>query len=112
MVTNSDLVIGPFTYNAHGLRTTKVAPNGTTVFHYDLHGQLIAETTESGGLIRMYIWAEDVPIPQKDAALTYLHADHLNTPRVGTSTNGVIVWQWDSDALAASHPMKTLMEMV
>lgn len=103
-VTNQGVVIGPFTYNAHGLRTTNVTPNGTTVFHYDLNGKLIAETTESGGLICIYLWAEDVPIAQKDTALTYLHVDHLNTPRVGTNTNGVIVWQWDSDAFGSIAP--------
>ncbi|SFL83837.1 YD repeat-containing protein [Nitrosomonas communis] len=93
-----------FTYNTHGLRTTMVTPDGTTVFHYDLNGQLIAETTETGSLIRIYIWAEDIPIAQKDTALTYLHVDHLNTPRVGTNTSGVIVWQWDSDVFGSTTP--------
>ena len=38
--------------NAQGQRTRKVTPSGTTVFHYDLAGNLISETTETGTPIR------------------------------------------------------------
>ncbi|WKT61890.1 RHS repeat-associated core domain-containing protein [Microbulbifer thermotolerans] len=30
--------------------------------------------------------------------MTYLHTDHLNSPRIGTDGNEVVVWRWDSDA--------------
>jgi hypothetical protein len=43
-----------------------------TVFHYDLDGLLLAETTEASNLIRVYFWAEDAPIAQMDTELTYL----------------------------------------
>ena len=103
-VTNSGTCIGPFTYNAHGLRTTIPTSGGTTVFHYDMNGQLIAETTSTGGLIRIYIWAENVPVAQKDTVLTYLHVDHLNTPRVGINTNGDKAWDWESDGFGSVAP--------
>ncbi|PTQ66540.1 RHS repeat-associated protein [Nitrosomonas oligotropha] len=96
--------IGPFTYNAEGQRTTKPAPTGTTVFHYGMDGQLLAETTDAGSLIRVYFWAEDMPIAQIDTELTYLHADHLDTPRIGTNSSGAIVWQWNSDAFGSLLP--------
>ena len=80
--------IGPFTYHADGLRITKPSPNGTTIFHYDLDGQLIAETNDAGSFVRVYFWADEIPIAQFDTQLTYLHVDHLNTPRVGTIDTG------------------------
>ncbi|MCX2833124.1 RHS repeat domain-containing protein [Microbulbifer thermotolerans] len=36
--------------------------------------------------------------------LTYLHTDHLNTPRIGTDGNEVVVWRWDSDAFGQAAP--------
>ena len=34
--------------------------------------------------------------------ITYLHSDHLGTPRRGTDENGVVVWLWQSDAFGAT----------
>ncbi|PXW89731.1 YD repeat-containing protein [Nitrosomonas sp. Nm84] len=100
--------LGPFTYNADGQRTTKPAPSGTTVFHYSMDGLLLAETSDAGNLIRVYFWVEDMPIAQMDTALTYLHADHLDTPRIGTNSSGTIVWQWNSDAFGSLLPNEDL----
>ncbi|MCX2843226.1 hypothetical protein OQJ59_16580 [Microbulbifer thermotolerans] len=36
--------------------------------------------------------------------MTYLHTDHLNTPRIGTDGNEVVVWRWDSDAFGQTAP--------
>ncbi|NBQ68347.1 MAG: hypothetical protein EBU46_05740 [Nitrosomonadaceae bacterium] len=69
-----------------------------------MDGQLLAETTDAGSLIRVYFWAEDMPIAQMDTELTYLHADHLDTPRIGTNSSGAIVWQWNSDAFGSQPP--------
>ncbi|MDO8704977.1 MAG: RHS repeat-associated core domain-containing protein [Sulfuricaulis sp.] len=30
--------------------------------------------------------------------VTYLHADHLGTPRAGTDQSGVVVWRWEGSA--------------
>ncbi len=37
-------LISTYTYNAYGQRTRKVTADSTTVYHYDLSGQLISET--------------------------------------------------------------------
>ena len=34
--------------------------------------------------------------------LTYLHTDHLGTPRIGTDASGQIVWRWDGDAFGTT----------
>ncbi len=52
-----------------------------------LNGLLLAKTTDAGSLIRVYFWAEDVPIAQMDTELTYLYADHPDTPRIGTNSS-------------------------
>jgi uncharacterized protein RhaS with RHS repeats len=36
--------------------------------------------------------------------LTYLHPDHLNTPRIATSSTGTVVWAWKSDAAGSFAP--------
>jgi RHS repeat-associated protein len=36
--------------------------------------------------------------------LYYVHADHLNTPRLVTDTSNNIRWRWESDAFGATAP--------
>ncbi len=103
-----------YTYNARGLRTTKTlnaasATPQTIVYHYDLDGHLILETTDTGEPIRSYAWLGDTPILQRDHTgatdvIMYLHADHLNTPRLASDIDGNIVWQWYSDAFGGGSP--------
>jgi len=97
-------LVATYTYNALGQRTRKVTPSGTTVFHYDLSGQLISETFSDGRAIKDYVALNGAPVAQIDTdnstaieTVTYLHTDHLATPRSGTDANGVVVWAWESD---------------
>lgn len=59
-----------------------------------------------GGLIREYVYLHGAPLAQVDSgeALTYLHTDHLGTPRYATNTSGVQVWNWSSDAFGVGTP--------
>jgi len=102
----SGTLIATYTYNYQGQRTRKVTASGTTVYHYDLNGSLISETDELGTPIRDVVYRKTVPIAQIDVGLTefitYLHSDHLGTPRRGTDENGIVVWSWDSDAFGAA----------
>jgi RHS repeat-associated protein len=45
-----------------------------------------------------------VDYPDGIERVTYLHADHLNTPRYGTNQTGEVVWQWQSDAFGNGLP--------
>ncbi|MGJ0490545.1 hypothetical protein [Methylobacter sp.] len=95
-------------YNAQGQRTRKELPGKkpqVIVYHYDLNGQLLAETTDKGKAIKTYVWLDNRPLAQlngkghgNNAKLVYLHTDHLDTPRPGTDRRGNIVWRWDSNA--------------
>jgi RHS repeat-associated protein len=97
---------GSYLYNYQRLRTRKVV-SSTTIYHYDLAGNLIQETTASGTPIRTYIWLGDIPVAQIAAAgntITYLHTDHLNTPRWGTNGVGTLVWKWDGEPFGLTAP--------
>lgn len=77
-----------------------------TVFHYDIDGRLIAETDATGATLREYVWDDDGrPLAQIAAGVvTYLHPDHLGTPRFGTDAGRAVVWQWASDAFGTTSP--------
>ena len=107
---------GTYTYNAQGQRTRKVKVNNkgkikTFVYHYDLQGNLLAETREDGSVRKVYVWADARPIAQiKHKRNTgvdtpvYLHTDHLNTPRLGTDATGTVIWTWESRAFGNTKP--------
>jgi RHS repeat-associated protein len=57
----------------------------------ELHEGLLAQVTKSGGT----------------ETLTYLHTDHLATPRYGTNAAGATVWTWDSGAFGKEAPTGT-----
>jgi RHS repeat-associated protein len=97
-----------YRYNALGLRTHKEGMT-SVVFHYDAGGRLLAETTPEGHVIRSYVWFGDEPLAQLDGPLdaetpTYLHTDHLTTPRLGTDASGIPVWRWESPAFGDAAP--------
>lgn len=106
-VYEGETLIATYTYNYQGQRTRKVTATGTTVYHYDINGSLISETDELGVPIKDIVYRATVPVAQIDVGLTtesitYLHTDHLGTPRRGTDENGIVVWTWDSDAFGAT----------
>lgn len=87
--------------------------HGTASFSYGQGGQLLSEValnTANQALSRKnIIWLGAMPLAQVSEVLAadgsvastefvYLHADHLNTPRVATDATGKIVWSWNSDA--------------
>ena len=50
-------------FNSSGQRVKKTASGVTSVFHYDRFGHLLAETLDTGLLIkREYVWLEDLPL--------------------------------------------------
>ena len=99
-------LIATYTYNAMGQRTRKVTNTQTTVYHYDLKGQLIMESNNNGQANTSYLYTETTPVAQIDRTpngevITYLHTDHLNTPRRATDSNGITVWAWQGTAFGS-----------
>ncbi|MDZ4313829.1 MAG: RHS repeat-associated core domain-containing protein, partial [Azonexus sp.] len=89
-----------YTNNALGQRTRKVLSEETKLFHYDTGTRLISETDAEGNSIKDYIWLGSEPLAQIESTglVTYLHTDHLQTPRMGSSDAQDIVWRWEGEA--------------
>ena len=105
-----------YRYNALDQRITKNGPlSSKFMVFYDADGQLIGEYRDNAStatptddwLVRQEtIWLEDIPLAviRKPTAtgpiqVYYVHADHLNTPRVIVNTANTIVWRWEN-----THP--------
>ena len=94
-----------YAYRDDHLRASKTVGGSTTLYHYDLNGRLIAETTAAGAAIREYVWDDDVPVAQVTAGtLAYLHTDQLGTPRLATNAAKTVVWRWNGKAFGESAP--------
>ena len=78
------------------------------IYHYDLSGHLLAETSGTGAALRTYAWRDDTPIAQIDHTparrILYFDTDHLNTPRAARDQSGNVVWRWESDAFGSTAP--------
>lgn len=105
-------------YDAYGRRVVKVKPSGSTevtsVFLYAPDGRLLSETVLRSGwanpsAYREVIWLDEMPVAHLRrtffssgnlavSQFTYLHADHLNTPRFGTDENQTVMWRNRTDA--------------
>ena len=92
-----------YTYNANGQRITKTVDGVTTLFQYDMEGNLLAELDVSGKPIKQHVYINGEPIavinqnPVQDKRdIYYVHTDHLGTPSLITSSNATIVADYDS----------------
>jgi RHS repeat-associated protein len=85
-----------YTYNSSGQRSMKHAA-GDKIFHYDLSGQLIAQTDAQGNMIKAYVRQHGQPLAQIVAGggVCYYHNDHLGTPRKMTDSSAGVVWAAD-----------------
>ncbi len=85
-----------YIYNNAGQRIIKDATTDV-IYHYDLSGQLIAETDNSGIMLKAYVWFANQPLAMiaPDGSIYYFHNDHLGTPQKLTDSTGAIVWAAD-----------------
>ncbi len=85
-----------YIYNNAGQR---IIIDATTdvIYHYDLSGHLIAETDNTGNMLKAYVWFANQPLAMiaPDASIYYFHNDHLGTPQKLTDSTGAIVWAAD-----------------
>ena len=89
--------IAEYTYNGKGERVKKTA-FGTTYYHYDQNGQLIAETDASGMTLVEYIYVDGQPTAMiRNNEIYYIHNDHLGTPQLITDGFQNTVWQANYD---------------
>jgi RHS repeat-associated protein len=80
------------------------------LYAYDEAGHLAGEYTAAGALVQETVWLGDTPVAtlRPDGSggivLYYVHADHLNTPRLVTDLSNNVRWRWDSDAFGTTVP--------
>lgn len=110
-----------YDYNAFGQRISKTLhrPQRDDDSYQSLHfaytpdGWLLSEwgrrNDKKRSFANDYVWLGDRPIAQierkirpdgttRKARLSFLHTDHLNTPRWATDIEGKTIWRWESDA--------------
>ena len=104
-VSDTSTVLGEYTYNGKGQRVKKVADGRTTIYHYDLTGNLIQETDQEGEVIASYIYAgtNRLAMVKPDGSIYYYHNDHLGTPLAMTDEGGNIVWKAAYDPFGQAH---------
>src|SRR3990167_1129780 len=62
----NNALVASYKYNYKGLRTHKITPQGTTLYHYDPQGHL-TQTGDPLGVPKQSLhWADDRPIAQVD----------------------------------------------
>jgi RHS repeat-associated protein len=87
-------VLGQYVYDGKGQRAKKTVNGQTTLYHYDLEGYLIAESTASGAITGTHVYFQGQPIAKIESnALSFYLNDHLGTPMMMTDQNRNIVWQ-------------------
>lgn len=68
------------------------------------------DNSVSGALIEETVWLGDIPVATlrpngATPAVYYVHADHLNTPRIVTQpADNAVRWRWDSDPFGTNAP--------
>lgn len=120
---NNELVAS-YAYNAMGQRIQKTRYRSnddgnfekTVNFAYTPDGWLLSEIGRDNRKDKLfteeYVWLNGRPIAKlsrriaangntRKAEVTYLHTDHLATPRSATNEAGETVWSWESDAFGA-----------
>ena len=108
---NGGTVAGAYVYRADGLRAAKTTATGTVLFHWDVAGNLLEESTATGIAARAYAWANSVPVAQWQGSgpvsPNFLHSDHLGAPRIATTTAGAVAWRWDGSSFGGGTPTGT-----
>ncbi|MDE1465873.1 RHS repeat domain-containing protein, partial [Spartinivicinus poritis] len=94
-------------YDAFGKRIRRASTSLYQDFYiYSNGGNLLSELSYKSRDLKQtseYIWLGSMPVAHiagKDGkyAISYIHTDHLNTPRYATNDQEKVVWQWESDA--------------
>ena len=92
---------------------TRAGAGSTVVFVYDQDGQLLGEYDQTGKALKEYVWLGSTPVAIFTADPTnaanppliyYVHADHLDTPRMVLDKNGARRWRWLAEPFGTTAP--------
>ena len=95
-VVDAGVTKGEYVYNGNGQRVKKTAGGSTTIFHYSLSGQIIAESNSGGSITAEYVFLNGQSLAKIEGSnVYYYHNDHLGTPQKMTDSTGQVVWAAD-----------------
>jgi len=107
----NDQTIANYQYDYRNLRTQKSLTSGTSnLYHYDLNGRRIQHDQDNQShTSTVYLGWQPVAHIEHEAngnikSITYLTSDQVGAPRLGTSQNKTVVWQWEADAFGTTQP--------
>lgn len=94
------------------IRKSNGSAAGTLIFVHDHQGHLLGEYDASGATVREYVWLGDIPVavvmPGSVAGtplqIFFIHADHLDTPRLVVDLQGNTRWRWLAEPFGSSAP--------
>jgi RHS repeat-associated protein len=100
-----------YLYNGLGQRVSKAGAavaTGPNYFAYDEQGHLLGEYAANGSALQETVYLGDTPAVVLANGVSYVHADHLDTPRLITrAADNAIVWRWDqSDPFGVQPPLE------
>ncbi len=91
-----------YAYTAQGARAKKTVSGTTTLFVYGPSGKLLAETDDTGQVLREYLYAGETLFALDDQTALYsVHSDRLGTPKALTDETGIVVWSAEHHAFGA-----------
>ncbi|MFW5444564.1 MAG: RHS repeat domain-containing protein, partial [Methylococcaceae bacterium] len=93
-------------YNADNQRVRKTNSDTNETTLYGWTGERIfAEYDEQGSSIQETVYLGNMPIGIIKQEIIYrVYVDQIDTPRVITDENNIIIWQWDSKPFGESLP--------
>jgi RHS repeat-associated protein len=94
-VEENSNTLAQYIYNGLTQRVKKILPGESRIFHYDIVGHLIAETSETGQMLAEYIYLGDqiIAMIRPGEQIFYYHNDHLGTPQILTDETGMVSWK-------------------
>ena len=106
--------LGEYAYNALGQRVMKDVNGETTIFHYDINGNLIAEGTLDGTITKEYLYMGKIRMAMVDVgsqSFYYFLNDRLGTPQLMTDDTGTVIWEaiYKPFGEALVHPQATVV---
>ncbi len=88
--------LGTYVYNSFGQRVKKTANDQTTLFHYDLNGNLIAESDAEGNVLKAYVYLGSQRIAVIESSQNQNFTVQVQTD-AGRSLEGVKVYVFNEN---------------
>ena len=91
---NDGATTAVYTYNGNGQRVKKIVNGQTTVFHYNLGGQIIAESNSAGSVTAEFVYLNGNPLAKIEGTCSLLlpYGPFRYATKM-TDATGQVVWE-------------------